>query len=56
MIPKKDVLAFYTYDNKGRHRYEIYTPRNTVTGEFFLKKGEEIPKRLVIELKIKDTS
>ncbi len=51
----KEVLAFYLHDVKGRqHKYAIYTGDRSVTGHLYLKKGEPIPERLIIELKIKD--
>ena len=55
MIPKKEIVAFYVCDTKGRHKYELYTGNRSVIGEFYLKKAEEIPEKLIISLKIKDT-
>ena len=53
MINKKTVSAYYLYDEGGKlHKYE-FSGRG-ISGEIYLRKGDEIPKEVTIKLKVKD--
>jgi hypothetical protein len=53
MEKKKEITATFDRDSKRYHRYLIDEGQGVV-GTIYIPKGKEIPKEMIIELKVKE--
>ena len=53
MEKKKEITATFDQDSKRYHRYLIDEGQGVV-GTIYIPKGKEIPKEVIIELKVKE--
>jgi hypothetical protein len=53
MTEKKEITASYDQDSKRYHRYVIDEGQGIV-GNIYVPKGKEIPKQVLIKLRVKE--
>ena len=54
-MSEKQLIAVYTRDSKRYHLYTLDADEEAlIVGSLYIKKGEQIPKKLTIELRVKE--
>lgn len=55
-MSEKKLTATYDQDSKRYHRYIVDTGKDAdIVGNIHIRKGQDIPKELIIKLRVKET-